>query len=53
MMQTMKWVEKDIVPDFLLRRGIRNLLKERLREQDRGNIEAQNQALQNFLGELR
>lgn len=53
MMQTMKWVEKDIVPDFLLRRGIRNLLKDRLREQDRGNIEAQNQALQNFLGELR
>jgi len=34
-------IERNKVPDWLLRRGIRNLLKERLREEDKGDPEAQ------------
>src|ERR1700749_1259171 len=53
MMKTMAWVETGKVPDLLIRRGIRNLLKERLREENRGGVEAQTEALQQFIAELK
>jgi cyclopropane-fatty-acyl-phospholipid synthase len=53
MMQAMKWVEKGWVPDALIRWGIRRLLRVRLRQEDRGGVEAQTQALQAFIRELK
>ncbi len=52
-MSIMTLVEKNIVPDFLIRRGIRKLLKDRLREENKGSVEAQTEALQAFVRELR
>jgi cyclopropane-fatty-acyl-phospholipid synthase len=52
-MNPMSLVEKDLVPDFLIRRGIRKLLKDRLREENKGSVEAQTAALQAFVGELK
>jgi len=52
-MNSMSLVEKDLVPDFLIRREIRKLLKQRLREENKGSIEAQSEALQAFIEELR
>lgn len=43
----------DIVPDALLRIGIRRLLRSRLRQERRGSAEAQLQSLQNLIGQLR
>ena len=51
-MNAMSLVEKNLVPDFLIRRGIRKLLKDRLREKNKGSIEAQSEALQAFVKEL-
>ena len=53
MMQAMKWVEKGLVPDPLIRWGIRRLLKSRLREEDKGGVEAQTRALQSFIRDLK
>ena len=53
MMQAMKWVEKGLVPDALIRWGIRRLLKVRLAEEDRGDIESQAVAMQAFVRKLR
>jgi cyclopropane-fatty-acyl-phospholipid synthase len=36
-----KLVEQNKVPDFLLRRGIRKLLKQRLHDENKGGVEAQ------------
>jgi cyclopropane-fatty-acyl-phospholipid synthase len=33
-------IERDLVPDFLLRKGIRGLLRQRLREEDKGSAAA-------------
>src|SRR6187402_1629132 len=52
-MNTMSLVEKDLVPDFLIRRGIRKLLGDRLREENKGSVEAQTEALQAFVEQLR
>lgn len=52
-MNVMSLVERDLVPDFLLRRGIRGLLRDRLREEDRGGAEARNRALLAFVAELK
>jgi cyclopropane-fatty-acyl-phospholipid synthase len=52
-MNPMSLVEKDLVPDFLIRHGIRKLLRDRLREENRGSVEAQATALQEFVAELR
>jgi cyclopropane-fatty-acyl-phospholipid synthase len=53
MMQAMRLVEKGLVPDALIRWGIRRLLKVRLRQEDKGGVEAQTEALQSFIRELK
>ena len=40
-----KLIEKNKVPDFLLRKGIRKLLKQRLADENKGNVEAQQEHL--------
>jgi len=46
-------LERDVLPDWLLRFGIRRLLRQRLREERRENAEAQLQALQSLVAQLR
>lgn len=46
-------LEKNVFPDFVLRWGIRRLLAERLREENKGNIEAQQAHLLKLVAELR
>ena len=41
----MQLLERDLVPDFLIRRRIRSLLAARLREEDQGDPERQQQRL--------
>ena len=48
-MNILSLVEKGLIPDFLIRRGIRKLLKDRLREENKGGVEAQTAALQAFV----
>jgi cyclopropane-fatty-acyl-phospholipid synthase len=45
-------LEKDRVPDFLLRPAIRQLLRQRLRDEDKGSPEAQQAHLSVLLGQL-
>lgn len=45
-------LEKNYIPDVLIRAGIRKLLKARLREENKGGVEAQQQHLMNLIGEL-
>jgi len=44
---------RNLLPDAAIRFGIRNLLTKKLREEDRGGVEAQNAALQQFIGGLK
>ena len=44
---------RDLVPDPLLRFGIRRLLRDRLREENRGGVEAQRRHLQSLIETLR
>src|SRR5512140_2786172 len=46
-------LERDLLPDWLIRHGIRRLLAERLREEDRGGVEAQQAHLMQFVASLR
>lgn len=46
-------LEQDALPDWLIRLGIRFLLLQRLREEDRGSAEANLQHLQKLIQELR
>jgi cyclopropane-fatty-acyl-phospholipid synthase len=46
-------LERNILPDQLLRFGIRRLLAQRLREEDKGSAEAQRAHLQTLVQELR
>jgi cyclopropane-fatty-acyl-phospholipid synthase len=46
-------VEKDLLPDLLLRLGIRRLLRQRLRDEDKGDPEAQREALRAFVATLK
>lgn len=46
-------LEKNKVPDFLIRTGIRQLLKERLKEENKGNSELQQAHLMRLIEELR
>ena len=46
-------LEKDILPDAVIRMGIRRLLRERLREEDAGSAERQRERLLRFVDELR
>jgi len=48
-----KLIEQNRVPDFLLRAGIRNLLKQRLRDEDKGGVEAQQAHLMELISELK
>lgn len=46
-------LEKDVLPDFIIRKGIRNLLAQRLREEDKGNPEAQQEHFMKLIEELK
>jgi cyclopropane-fatty-acyl-phospholipid synthase len=46
-------LERDLLPDALVRFGIRRLLRERLREEDEGEAEAQQARFMALLAELR
>jgi cyclopropane-fatty-acyl-phospholipid synthase len=46
-------LERDLLPDWLIRAGIRRLLAQRLRDEDKGGVEAQQQHLMQFVQELR
>ena len=48
-----KLVENDNVPDVLLRQGIRKLLKQRLRDEDKGGVEAQQAHLMELIDKLK
>jgi cyclopropane-fatty-acyl-phospholipid synthase len=46
-------LEKNKIPDSLIRIGIRNLLKQRLRDENKGNVEAQQAHLMGLIDELK
>ncbi len=46
-------LERDLVPDWLIRQRIRALLADRLREEDRGDPESQQAQLSQFVAQLR
>ncbi|HLK67557.1 MAG TPA: cyclopropane-fatty-acyl-phospholipid synthase family protein [Bryobacteraceae bacterium] len=46
-------LERDLVPDWMIRTGIRRLLRDRLREESRGGIESQRARLAAFVERLR
>jgi len=46
-------LEKNKIPDFLIRIGIRNLLKQRLKEEGKGNQQAQQKHLEKLIAELK
>jgi cyclopropane-fatty-acyl-phospholipid synthase len=48
-----RWLERDRLPDWLIRIGIRRLLRARLREENRGGVEAQQVHLLRLVAELR
>ena len=48
-----RWLERDLVPDWLIRFGIRRLLKERLREEGAGGPEAVAKRKALFIEQLR
>jgi len=47
-----KWLERDLLPDWLIRLGIRRLLTARLREESEGGPEAQAARLARFVEQL-
>src|SRR5476649_320159 len=48
-----KLVEQNKVPDFLLRQGIRKLLRQRLVDENKGGVEARQAYLMNLIAELK
>jgi cyclopropane-fatty-acyl-phospholipid synthase len=50
---SMRLLELDCLPDFLVRAGIRRLLKSRLAEEDRGSAAAQQQHLMKLIARLK
>lgn len=48
-----KILEKNILPDFVLRFGIRRLLRQRLREERKDNVEAQQAHLMRLIDDLK
>lgn len=48
-----KIIEQNLVPDFLLRTGIRDLLKKRLQEEDQGDTEKQQAYLMALIEQLK
>src|SRR5205814_3305739 len=49
----MRLLKRNLVPDFLIRLQIRNLLAQRLREENKGNVEAQQRHLMQFVAQLK
>jgi cyclopropane-fatty-acyl-phospholipid synthase len=49
----LRLLDKRLIPDFMVRAYIRRVLARRLREQDRGEVSRQQDALRDFLRELR
>lgn len=52
-MDAIKLAEQRLLPDFLIRFGIRRLLKQRLADEFADDVEQQNQRYRNFLATLR
>lgn len=50
---SMRLLERDLVPDRLIRQGIRKLLRERLDEEDQGDPEAQQKRLMALIAHLK
>ena len=50
---SMRWLEADRIPDWLIRHRIRALLAQRLREEDRGDPEVQQAHLMRMVQQLR
>ena len=50
---SIRLLERGLLPDFVVRYGIRRLLRARLREEDRGSPEAQQQHLMKLIARLR
>jgi len=50
---SMSLVERGLLPDAVIRLGIRRLLEQRLIEEDKGNVEAQQAHLMQLVGQLR
>jgi cyclopropane-fatty-acyl-phospholipid synthase len=50
---SMRLLERNLLPDFLVRFGIRRLLKARLAEEHRGSLEARQQHLMKLIARLR
>lgn len=48
-----KLLEHNKIPDFLLRRGIRDLLKQRLKDENRGDVEKQQAHLMGLIAQLK
>src|SRR6201996_1997069 len=48
-----KLIEQDRVPDLLLRKGIRRLLKQRLKDENKGGVEAQQAHLMSLIAQLK
>jgi cyclopropane-fatty-acyl-phospholipid synthase len=48
-----RWLERDLLPDWLIRLGIRRLLRQRLREENQGGAEAQRAHLLKFVEGLK
>jgi cyclopropane-fatty-acyl-phospholipid synthase len=48
----MRLLERGLVPDFIVRHGIRRLLRARLAEEDQGNPQAQQQRLMKLIAQL-
>ena len=46
-------LERDLLPDWLIRTGIRRLLAQRLREEDQGDVERQRAHLLEFVSQLK
>jgi cyclopropane-fatty-acyl-phospholipid synthase len=46
-------LEQNKVPDFAIRKGIRNLVKQRLKDEDKGDVELQQAHFMHLLQELR
>ena len=46
-------LERNLLPDALIRFGIRRLLAERLRDEDKGDTEAQHRHFMQFVGQLK
>ena len=48
-----RWLERDLVPDWMIRAGIRRLVGARLREESAGGVEEQGARLERFIEHLR